>query len=98
MPDDPALDTGGLGGCCEAARYGLAVDPAEHLSVGSGRSPDRCTVIRSRSWRSATAHPVLKVAHVDGSAVLIGFEARRSVASCPSAQRSAAASDWRSPS
>ena len=36
------------------------LSPAEHLSVGSGRSPDRCTVIRSRSWRSATAHPVLK--------------------------------------
>ena len=38
---------------------GLAVDAAEHLGGASGRNPDRCTVSRSRSWRSAAAQPWL---------------------------------------
>ena len=41
--------------------------------TGSGRNPDRCTVSRSRSWRSAAAHPFFEVAHVRRGAVLIGF-------------------------
>ena len=34
--------------------------PPSTWAVPSGRNPDRCTVSRSRSWRSAAAHPFLR--------------------------------------
>ena len=47
--------------------------PPSTWAVPSGRNPDRCTVSRSRSWRSASGASVLEVAHVRRGAVLIGF-------------------------
>ena len=44
--------------------------PPSTWAVGSGRRPERCTVRRSRSWRSAS---VLEIANVRRGAVLVSL-------------------------